>query len=66
MTLESIFDYLKKDNRFDEVYENCRDMELMLMLDRPKISLSLARKASELLIKLIIDKHPDLKTSQKK
>ncbi len=66
MTLESIFDYLKKDNRFDEVYENCRDMELMLMLDRPKISLSLARKASELLIKLIIDKHPDFKAKLKK
>ena len=61
MVYESIFDYLNEDVRFKDVHETCIDMEIMALMDRPKISLFLARKASELLIKLIIDLHPKFK-----
>ena len=61
MVYESIFDYLNEDVRFKDVHETCIDMEIMALMDRPKISLFLARKASELLIRLIIDLHPKFK-----
>ena len=61
MVYESIFDYLNEDVRFKDVHETCIDMEIMALMDRPKISLFLARKASELLIKLIIDLYPKFK-----
>ena len=61
MVYESIFDYLNEDNRFKDVHDTCIDMEIMALMDRPKISLFLARKASELLIRLIIDLHPKFK-----
>ena len=61
LVYESIFDYLNEDVRFKDVHETCIDMEIMALMDRPKISLFLARKASELLIKLIIDLYPKFK-----
>ena len=61
MVYESIFDYLNEDVRFKDVHETCIDMEIMALMERPKISLFLARKASELLIRLIIDLHPKFK-----
>ena len=61
MVYKSIFDYLKEDNRFKDVYDTCMDMEIMALMERPKISLYLARRAAELLIQLVIDQYPDLK-----
>ena len=55
MEYESIFDFLKEDARFSQVYNMCIDMEKSIIDNSYNASLILSRTASELLMKLIID-----------
>ena len=55
MEYESIFDFLKEDARFSQVYDMCINMEKSIIDNSYNASLILSRTASELLMKLIID-----------
>lgn len=55
MNYKSIFDFLKSDERFQQVYNMCISMEKSIISNSYNASLILSRTASELLMKLIID-----------
>ena len=55
MAYESIFDFLKEDERFLQVYDMCTSMEKSMISNSYNTSLIVSRTASELLMKLIID-----------
>ena len=55
MEYESIFDFLREDERFLQVYNMCISMEKSFISNSFNASLILSRAASELLMKLIID-----------
>ena len=54
MEYESIFDFLKDDERFSEVYNMCISMEKSMIINAYNASLILARTASELTMKELI------------
>ena len=55
MIYESIFDFLKVDDRFLQVYNMCVSMEKSIISNSYNASLILSRTASELIMKLLIN-----------
>ena len=55
MNYESIFDFLKSDERFIQVYNMCVSMEKSIIGNSYNASLILSRTASELIMKLLIN-----------
>lgn len=55
MVYESIFDYLKEDERFLQVYNMCISMEKAILTNSYNASLILSRTASELIMKMLVD-----------
>ena len=55
MEYESIFDFLKSDERFLNAYNMCVSMEKSIIDNSYNASLILSRAASELIMKLLID-----------
>lgn len=55
MEYESIFDFLKEDERFNHVYDMCISMEKSFISNSYNTSLIISRTASELIMKLIVD-----------
>ena len=55
MVYESIFDFLKEDERFLQIYNMCISMEKSIIGNSYNASLILSRTASELIMKLLVD-----------
>lgn len=60
MEYKSIFDFLKNDERFDEVYKRCIEMEKSIINESDYAPFILARSASEAVITIVAKNDPEL------
>ena len=60
MEYKSIFDFMKNDERFDDVYKRCIEMEKSIINRSDYTPFILGRSASEALITIVAKNNPDL------
>ena len=60
MEYKSIFDFLKDDEKFDDIYEKCIEVEKSIIQKSSNAIFILGRSVSEDLIKLIVKDNPTL------
>lgn len=56
MAYKSIFDYMKDDETFKDAYNTCIAMEKNIIMGLANTSIGVARSASEIFIRLVLDK----------
>ena len=54
MIRASIFDFLKEDKQFSEVYNECMEMEKLIIYNIPRYSIACSRTIIEKLLRIII------------
>lgn len=60
MEYKSVFDFLKNDERFDDVYKRCIEMEKSIIDQSDYAPFTLGRSASEAVITIVAKNNPEL------